>query len=79
MISQFEMLLRDGRQIYVDVETDIIYNCDCWDELHPHIEQHEIVQVVDSATGIDVILTDSIREEIEQAADAEVYAECDAA
>ena len=78
MQTQFTMQLVSGQMVSVTVETEVTHNCDCGGELHPHIEFHEIVDCTDEYTGLDVQMTDSERQEIEDYADEVVYAAIEA-
>lgn len=78
MQTQFTMQLKSGHLITVTVESEVTYGCDCGGELHPHIDFHEVMECVDDYTGLDVQMTDSQRQEIEDYADDVVYSALEA-
>jgi hypothetical protein len=76
MTTEFNMQLLSGRMIIVTVESDVVFDCDCsGGDLHPHVVSHEILECVDIDSGLDVQMTDEVRQEIEDFADDKVYNE----
>lgn len=73
MQTQFQMQLTSGQIVDTTVESEVTLHCDCGGGLHPHIEYHEVLECVDAYTGLDIQMTDEIREELETYADDVVY------
>lgn len=71
MNFEFETLLSNGRNISVVGSAEIDFNCECCDKAH--IESVEYDSIVDVNTGLDVVVDDSLREELEQETDHHVY------
>jgi hypothetical protein len=75
IVFDFETVLKDRRKVYIEGICHVLMRCDCQSESHPHIEEHEFTSVSDSITGVEVMMTDSIREQLEDEADSFIYAQ----
>lgn len=73
MQTEFQMQLKSGHVVSAVVETEVTYGCDCSGPLHPHVDYHEIIECLDAYNGLDIQMTDEIRQEIELYADDFVY------
>lgn len=72
---EFEATLGNGRTVYIAGAAQVDMRCECCDK--PHIESVELESVIDTATGLDVLVDDMLRDEIDEEVDHCVYNELD--
>jgi len=75
MSYEFSYVLTDGRVLSVVGDADVEYSCDCYcsAQAHVHVVEHTEMSAVDEHTGLEVLMTDMMRAELEASAESWIY------
>ncbi len=77
MEFEMDLVLKNGREVSVVAVACIDYRCECCDK--PHLEDVDYTSVIDVHTGLDVVIDDAVREQLDLEANDVVYDELEEA